>query len=139
MKRVRGNDPETCAAWCEATDACRAFTFVPSQARCYLKSSVPPPVLGEASAGMVSGVRRGLEVDVNRRGSDIHDYAIDEAIPQLCQTRCRKFPRCSSWTMTLERPGPNGWGAGHCWLKSGFPAPSALDGAVSGTSGGDFF
>jgi hypothetical protein len=136
MKRIRASDPKGCAAWCEATDLCRAFTYAASQSRCYLKSSVPPPLAGE---GMVSGVRSGLEVNVNRSGSDIHDFVTDEAIPQVCQTRCRNIRRCSSWTMTLEAPGPQGWGAGRCWLKSGFPAPSPLDGAVSGTNGRDFF
>jgi hypothetical protein len=139
MSQVPGNDAKACAAWCEVVDTCRAFTFVPSQSLCYLKSSVPPPLATAATAQLVSGVKRGLEVNVERRGSDIHHFGMDEAIPQICQARCAMFAGCSSWTMTLEPPGPNGWGAGHCWLKSGFPEKVPLAGAVSGTTGEAFF
>jgi hypothetical protein len=86
---------------------------------------------------MVSGVKRGLEVNTNRGGWDIHNFYISEAIPQLCQASCLTHPGCSSWTMSFEPTGSPG--AGRCWLKAGFPAQSWLDGAVSGTNGGGFF
>jgi len=139
LSQITVNDAATCAASCEVVDSCRAFTFVPRRSRCYLKSSVPPPRSGDDTATMVSGVKRGLEVNVERSGSDLDHFAIDEAIPQICQARCRMFAGCSSWTMTLEAPDQTGWRAGHCWLKSGFPRPSARDGAVSGTNGAGFF
>ncbi len=139
LSQLTVNDAKTCAASCEVVESCRAFTYVPRRSRCYLKSSVPPPRAGDDTSAMVSGVKQGLEVNVERSGSDIDHFAIDEAIPQICQARCRIFAGCSSWTMTLEPPDKTGWRAGHCWLKSGFPRPSARDGAVSGTNGGGFF
>jgi PAN domain len=131
------SDAKSCSAWCELASSCRAFTYVATQGLCYLKGSVPPPVSSEATFWMVSGVKRGLEVNTNRWGSDIHNFYITEAIPQLCQASCLTQPGCSSWTMSFEPTGSPG--AGRCWLKSGFPAQSWLDGAVSGTNGGGFF
>ncbi|HEY0478331.1 MAG TPA: PAN domain-containing protein [Kofleriaceae bacterium] len=136
------NAPQACATSC-ATDArCRAFTFTDagvggrSSAHCWLKSSVPSP---SAMTGAVSGVKRGLEQETNRAGTDFDNFDLPHAVPEECQARCAQDSRCLAFTYVA--PGFNGASQpnAHCWLKSSVTSPSAGTGLVSGVRGGDFF
>jgi hypothetical protein len=89
--------------------------------------------------GAVSGVKRGLEQETNRAGTDFDNFDLPHAVPEECQARCAQDSRCLAFTYVA--PGFNGASQpnAHCWLKSSVTSPSAGTGLVSGVRGGDFF
>jgi len=185
--------PEECRDTCMVEPQCVAFTYVnpgvqgPS-ARCWLKSSVPPP---SASNCCISGVKnappttpggdyqgqpaaaagdyqgqppaappvvsappparyvapppgqghfvgvppdagRGLEVNVNRPGSDFANFDLPQARPHLCKEACVRDGRCVAFTYVnpgVQGPQPR------CWLKSAVPPPVAESCCTSGVKG----
>jgi hypothetical protein len=132
-RQVAGVTSSTaCANECAKDGACLAFSWVRATDRCFLKTQVPAPVNGN---GITSGVRRGLEPNTNRAGSDFRDFDLPEPNPHLCQAACARENQCVAWTMVA--PAPGGIKA-HCWLKSSVPPRSGLDGAVSGLKSTEF-
>lgn len=133
-----------CQTSCSTDLECRAYTYTTpghagrSNAHCWLKAFVQEP---SADVGVTSGVRRGLEQNVNFAGDDFEDFDV-LAVPEACQAQCAQNSNCQAFTYT-----PAGWPlsdgtprtSAHCWLKSAVPARSTAVGLVSGVRGADFF
>jgi hypothetical protein len=131
-------EPERCRQRCAQDHRCRAFTYVPPgiqgpKARCWIKAIVPG---AGPHPGLVSGVRRGLEMNTNRGGSDLRMMEIDLPVPEVCQSECAKEAACKAWTFVP--PGVQGAKA-RCWLKNAIPAPAPAEGIVSGLRDVEFF
>jgi hypothetical protein len=115
--------PELCLAECASDNRCRAWTYVKPgiqgrKARCWLKHSVPRAT---ESPNCVSGVKSGsfiVEHNTDRPGSDIRDFDLPEAYPELCLAECASDNRCRAWTYV--KPGIQGRKA-RCWLKHSVP------------------
>jgi V8-like Glu-specific endopeptidase len=126
-----------CRSECAKDAACRSFTYVPasgsSPARCWLKSSIAPATTG---SGMLSGVKRGLEMNTSRGGSDYRSFDQTTPAPEICQATCASESSCKAWTYV--KPGVQGTYA-RCWLKSDVPVASANDNCVSGLKGVEMF
>lgn len=131
-------DPRICRDACATDKRCKSFSYVqpglqgPS-AVCWLKSGAPAP--GPA-AGVTSGMKRGLEVNTDRPGSDFNNFSQSSDVPEECQAACAADSRCLAWTFVPS--GVQGIAA-HCWLKNGIPRPGTSDGIVSGLKGAEFF
>ncbi len=128
-------DPSLCATRCAGDAQCQAWTYVRpgvqgTAARCWLKNTVPPSVAADFA---VSGVR-AFEYDIDRRGGDYSDFALDAPDPQLCAARCAGDSQCAAWTYL--KPGATVGGLARCTLKNSAPSqtPSVL--AVSGLRAG---
>ncbi|MBK9034643.1 MAG: hypothetical protein IPL61_25820 [Myxococcales bacterium] len=121
------DDGVACAATCAGDARCKAYTFDAFTRYCWLKDAVP---WATHATAMTSGVRRGLEVDVNRSGSDYRSFSNPDLDPTVCQAACAREAQCQAWTYdgrTDRSP--------KCNLKSGVPAPSKMLGVVSGLKG----
>jgi hypothetical protein len=137
-------DPFTCADSCARAARCRAWTYVPrgvqgTYARCWLKDEVRDPVRNTrtgAGVPMTSGVKMGMEANVDRGGSDYRSYFISTPEPQICQAACYSESQCRAWTYVP--PGVQGAQA-RCWLKNAIPAPTTGIGMVSGRKGLELF
>jgi hypothetical protein len=125
-------NPVTCRDTCQQESQCRAFTW--TGAKCYLKHTASPP---SPALGWISGMRRGLEVNVDRPGNDLRGIDLPFGTPEACQAECQKERRCAAFTyvpgLQANRP--------RCLLKSAVPqdAPREDIGIVSGVRGLDFF
>ena len=117
-----------CASLCAQDHRCEAYSHtVGAPNNCRLKDSVPSPVV--VSIATTSGVRRGLETNTNRAGSDYYSFATNQVSPAMCQAACAQQPQCQAWTYTPPPPfGPNAI----CSLKNAIPARSTATGMVSG-------
>ena len=121
-----------CASRCASEDRCVAFTWVDASDTCWLKSAVPA---AQGGSGMVSGVRRGWEMNVDRPGQDFSTFLVSGPRPELCQAACARDSRCKAWTLvTTPVAGEN-----RCWLKSSIPGGSSAWGMISGRKGMEFF
>jgi hypothetical protein len=134
-------DPNICRNECQSDSTCRSFTYVKPglqgpKAHCWLKSEVPA---ASANTCCVSGVKSagggnsGLEVNVNRIGSDYRDYELADNNPNRCHDDCMADARCQSFTFL--RPSYRGPNA-HCFLKDSIPAASQNTCCISGTKAG---
>ena len=128
-------DPQLCAARCVSDAQCKAWTYVipgaqGSSARCWLKNAVPPSVAADFA---VSGVR-GFEYDIDRRGGDYNEFALDAPDPQLCAARCAGDSQCAAWTYL--KPGTTVGGGARCSLKNSAPPQTPSVAAVSGLRAG---
>jgi hypothetical protein len=132
-----------CAQLCAVDGRCRAFTFWPSGTRsdtilglCELKNATP---FGIPFPRLSSGVRRGLEYNVDRPGSDLQALDQDPPSAEYCQAACAANPACKAFTFVP--PGIQGFSA-RCYLKSAIPGAvsnAATEGLVSGIAGAEFF
>jgi hypothetical protein len=124
-----------CMTWCAQDWQCRAFSVntASSPNVCFLKSRTPMPVNGRT--GVVSGARRGLEMDTNRWGSDYHSFQYDNPSPELCQAECARDNRCRAWTYVP----PDNAKRATCWLKNAIPGASYGKGLVSGVKWQEFY
>jgi hypothetical protein len=105
-------------------------------AQCRLKGHVPDPVR-EYTWGrgiITSGVRRGLEVDRDRPGSDFVSFSA--AYPENCEQYCEQNPQCKAWSFV--EPTPQTF-YGTCHLKDDIPASAFAQGVISGRKGMTFF
>jgi hypothetical protein len=132
-------NPELCRDSCSRDSKCKAFTYVApgiqeANAHCWLKSAVPAP--STTSSGIISGVKRGLEINTDRGGSDYNNFDLDVAVPEVCQASCSSDAQCVAFTYVP--PGRQTTKA-HCWLKNAIPAASSNEGMVSGIKGVEFF
>jgi V8-like Glu-specific endopeptidase len=133
LRTVSTASAAACATECGQEAACKAFTWVASSSVCWLKSAVPAPM---ASSGMTSGVKKGLEMNVDRGGQDLTNFTLSTGAPETCQAECEKNSQCVAFTYVPQ--GPQGRSP-VCWLKTGIPAPSSSAGIVSGLRGMSFF
>lgn len=122
-----------CARRCELDGRCQAFSYVASTTQCWLKDRPGNPV---ATSGVTSAVRRGMEVNVNRSGSDFQQITQTFPNPFECQAACENNSSCVAWTLAVYPLGsPN-----TCWLKNAVPSPTTSSwGLVSGRRGAAFF
>lgn len=139
------NDPAPCADACARDERCRAWTFVPANilattARCYLKDEVRDPGYDAREKNgltITSGVKRGMEANINRPGNDITSFFISTPEPQICQADCYTNASCKSWV--YAPPGFGGYTLARCWLKDAIPATTTGIGLVSGRKGMEIF
>jgi hypothetical protein len=106
-----------CGIRCANEPKCRAFTSVGTQ--CWLKGSVPAPttVNGRTSSVM----QGGLEIGINRPGSDITHFS---STVTGCRDTCNQRTDCQAFTFRAIDST--------CYIKSRAPDPAPLDGVTSG-------
>lgn len=122
--------PAACAQVCATEENCDAYTHTSTgSGACYLKQAVPS---AQGAAGMVSGVRRGLETNTDRPGRDYRGFYTTRLLPSTCQAACAREAECLAWTYV---PPPAGSFDAICWLKSGIPSPAPSAGLISGIKG----
>jgi len=146
--------PEDCRDACLADAPCVAFTYVnpgvqgPSP-RCWLKNSVPASRYSDCCVSGVKGqvataqpapqwqgspppapVAAGnFEMNIDRPGSDIANFDLPQARPELCRDACLRDGRCVAFTYVnpgVQGPNPR------CWLKNPAPAARPSSCCVSG-------
>jgi hypothetical protein len=129
--------PRACRDACARDERCKAFSYVAAglqatSARCWLKAGAPAP---SALAGVISGCKRGLEVNANRAGAEYRRFTQTADYAEVCQAACAADDACRAWTYI-----PAGVEAADslCSLKSGIPAARAMEGYVSGIKGAEF-
>lgn len=128
------NDARECASICAKDTNCRSFTYSIGNRDCYVYST--QGVFHYSNPNMVSGIRHGLEADVDRPGGDYRSFVMSRPDPVLCQATCESESQCKSWTMTLKPFN----GVNRCWLKSSIrPARTNVRGVISGIKGTSFF
>jgi hypothetical protein len=85
----------------------------------------------------LSGVKHGMEPNINRPGRDIKAVQLGSPYPQFCQSECARTPGCRSWTYAPPRPHPTDPNLpaitlAVCHVKSsltpGIPAPGMVSG-----------
>lgn len=86
---------------------------------------VPAPVI--VAGPSYSGA--GLEINVNRPGSDYRSFDLGAPRPEECQNACLGDPACVAFTYV--NPGVQGPNA-RCWLKNSVPPPNPDGCCVSG-------
>jgi hypothetical protein len=74
----------------------------------------------------------GVEVGVNRPGSDYRSFEMRQADAKLCQQACTEDQQCRAWTYV--KPGVQG-NTARCWLKNAVPNPQPDDCCTSGVKG----
>jgi hypothetical protein len=74
----------------------------------------------------------GVEVGVNRPGSDYRSFEMRQADAKLCQQACAEDQQCRAWTYV--KPGVQG-NTARCWLKNAVPNPQPDDCCTSGAKG----
>jgi hypothetical protein len=143
------NSPLQCARSCALNSNCQSWVlkgFQPEITRCFFYSGTanPVPPSGFVISQPVSGVRRGIDYNVDRAGSDYSVFDLNGAtpdpgpVPNRCQASCEADSRCKAWAaqtfvLNLLNPSPRG----RCWLKSAVPAQRAgMFGITSGVKGG---
>jgi hypothetical protein len=147
FRTINGLDaPKQCANECAKDGRCRAFTFWPAGTQggvatsvCELQREIPT---GVAHNFLTAGVRRGLEINTDRQGSDLRAINLGgTASAEVCQAACASDAACLAFTFA-----PPGWfqadGNAMCFLKSDIPAATtstATEGLVSGLKGAEFF
>jgi hypothetical protein len=130
-------DVDECTSVCAEDSRCRAFAFVPADlspgGTCWLKSAVPDPV---RVSGRTSGVKRGLERNLDRMGHDFYMFPVDGHKPEVCQSACALHPQCRAFTYVPT--GIQGETA-RCWLKQYVGQGLVRENFISGIKGGEFF
>jgi hypothetical protein len=126
-------DRTACRDRCASDAICKAFSYVYSSEVCRLKKAAPAPY---SATGVTSGMKRGLEVNTDRRGQDYRDFSQSTDVPEVCQAACAADSACQSWTFV---PAGDQTTASHCWLKNAVPVATTVEGLVSGIKGAEFF
>lgn len=102
----------TCQGTCANEARCAAFTHYNST--CYLKNTEGVPT---SLSGATSGVRRGLETNTDRAGSDYRNFAPSSPDPEHCQAACASESACKAFTYVA----PSATGSARCFLKNQVP------------------
>ncbi len=118
---------QDCKKKCAEDSACAAFGY--RSGNCSFKEVGGVP---RSRVGYTSGLRRGLEMNTNRLGSDYRNFALATPDPERCQTACARESRCKVFTYVPPRPAAQGTGYAHCWLKDAIPPAYSTMGMVSG-------
>jgi len=84
---------------------------------------------------MTSGLRRGIEINVDRPGNDIVTVDLADPIPEDCQTRCESNPSCRAWSLVTKPSGLLGGDVNRCSLKSSVSEAKPTVGVFSGRRG----
>jgi hypothetical protein len=126
------NQPTTlCATACQRDPRCVAWTLdfrgsIETPMRCWLKNSAPPL---QPLQQLFSGLKRPLEPNIDRLGSDFDSFDLDFPDPLACQVRCDVNDGCRAWTYV--NPGVQGANA-RCWLKGSLPSGQSNNCCISG-------
>jgi hypothetical protein len=120
-----------CASECAKHDFCDSFSFSPAK-RCTLKFGTPAP---EFAPGHVSGIRGGIEYNVNRPGSAYKSFGLPNGHERKCQAECLKDSKCKAWSYYTAIAG----GGPTCYLRNAVPARDGKLGVMSGVPGMEFF
>jgi hypothetical protein len=97
----------------------------------YVPQPATPPA-GGPWVGVPPGHHHGLEVGIDRPGSDYANFDLPHTRPQLCHEACMRDQRCRAFTYV--NPGVQGPNA-RCWLKDTVPPPVTNQCCVSGSKG----
>ncbi|HEX6271876.1 MAG TPA: PAN domain-containing protein [Polyangiaceae bacterium] len=130
FRALQTSSAVTCADECAKDAFCRAFSFSPTK-RCSIKVGVSTPIF---TAGYISGIRGGVEYNVNRAGSIYKSFENPSGQERWCQSTCRKDARCRSWSYFSEVGG-----GPVCHLRDAVPARSSRLGTATGVPGMEFF
>jgi hypothetical protein len=130
--------PALCRKQCAIEAQCKAYTYVKpnvqgAAAKCYLKDKRPSRVANSCctSAQKVSAsILLTKEAGKDRLGSDLRDFRLTQADPEICRAACGADSKCAAYTYV--KPGIQGAQA-RCWLKTAAPAAVASECCVSGT------
>lgn len=130
--------PKDCAKRCVEDERCAAFTWDGISGLCWLKSDVP---FAAASSTTSSGVRRGVETDVDRPGGDLRSFVlgtdespfVDTNRINRCQAACARDTACKAWVVHERNNAET-----RCQLKSAVGQRFAKQGTVSGLKGLEF-
>jgi V8-like Glu-specific endopeptidase len=125
-----------CERACAADALCLAYTYVPDPqwgyfGNCNLKNGVPSPV---ESQGLISGVKRGVETDLDRPGAEYQSFPIITPSAEICQAACAADEPCQAWVYEPATPT----GLASCHLKNAIPYGVITKGFVSGKKGLEF-
>ncbi|MBI2373640.1 MAG: PAN domain-containing protein [Deltaproteobacteria bacterium] len=136
-----------CKDACTAEAKCVAFTYVNPgvqgpMPRCWLKNAIPATVPNACCVSGVTGQKTardtplkpisggvGIEVGVDRPGSDLKSFDLTDAEPALCRDACALEAKCVAFTYV--KPGVQG-PSPRCWLKDHVPAAAPSDCCASG-------
>jgi PAN domain/Trypsin len=102
-----GLAPWVCQDRCEQEPKCRAFTYVDSNKRCFLKSALPRAV---PKAGVFSGLPGMGSFD--RVGRDFQTLSLSRS--DECEAACARNSSCAAFTFLN----------GTCYLKNAVPVAS---------------
>lgn len=133
---VTATSAADCQRQCVGRSDCLAFTFVPTGSACWLKGGLANPV---ASAGLTSGVRHGIEVNVSRPGATLSFVDLPTPQPEECQRRCENAATCQEWSLVTKPSGGLQGTKNRCVLKTNIGAPTTAFGQFSGLKGGFIF
>jgi hypothetical protein len=138
---IRSGDPAVCAQRCDRDGRCRAWSFSyprtrRTQATCWLKNKVPPPVedsccvSGVRGAGVIEPRRGTIEYSIDRLGGDYRHFDTKtDAAGESCKAACESEKRCRAWTYV--RPG-YGTASARCYLKKRITRPRHKPCCISG-------
>jgi V8-like Glu-specific endopeptidase len=127
-----------CKFACATDSVCKAYSYDSTNRTCHLKSLVPNVW---QKMGIISGVKKGLEMNTNRPGDDYSNFDLAAPFPELCQADCANDVYCLGFTYVPPFYGGSTNSLGHCWLKGkdgNVPAPVYGEGLISGLSGLEF-
>jgi hypothetical protein len=132
---LAATSPPQCAQQCAQRATCRAFSWANNT--CHLKNAVPNAV---ASAPVTSGVRRGLEINIDRPGANIRSFDSTDPSPLVCQASCAATAACKAWTFVPHPTQPDQTTTNTCYLKTTIAAaqPDTTRGLISGIKGMEF-
>jgi hypothetical protein len=127
--------PAQCAQQCAQRATCRAFSW--ASATCHLKNVVPNAV---ASSPVTSGVKRGLEINIDRPGANIRSFDSTDPSPRVCQASCAATTGCKAWTFVPHPTQTDQTTLNTCYLKSEIAAArvETTRGLISGIRGMEF-
>jgi len=74
--------------------------------------------------------KRGVELGVDRKGSDYRQIDLPYPDYRLCQEACIKDIKCMAWTYV--KPYTIQGSYAKCWLKSSIPKPTRNNSCISG-------
>jgi hypothetical protein len=119
--------------------ASAAIAYTNASRGAWLASGVLPPDEGASPAPLSPGGLQpatGPQVGVDRGGEDMagSPFTLASADYNLCWARCNTTAGCKAWAYAI--PQCDGFAQPTCWLKNGYPEPSAQACRVSGAQAG---
>lgn len=109
----------TCREECTRDSRCRAFSFMPTQRRCWLKKALAEP---RYDPRIISGLPLPIG-SFDRRGSDIRSHLSPNA--DACRAECARATDCVAFTYNTA--------TGRCFQKGTIPGASVCAHCRSGS------
>jgi 1-phosphatidylinositol phosphodiesterase len=96
------------------------------------RATPPPPPPAPTLRAEPPREPHGMEVNIDRPGSDFANFDLPQARPHLCKEACMRDARCAAFTYVNPNvQGPNA----RCWLKNAVPNPVTNTCCMSGVKG----